>query len=201
VHGLRPPCLPAAAFVASLLMLGGSFNRVAKAFNSASVIREDANVKSLVGLALSSAVVVFSTIEFVGLGIGEATFGLVAGIASSVLASLMYILVERNKAGPPLKKATGVLFVLLWLVLCIVLTFDGPFQGTGNGYFGTWFATFCAFSFAYQEFIGGQIPLTSSLRNSFSFAPMNDAAAGGGVSHMSPAFTSASEIQSSGGAA
>ena len=48
---------------------------------------------------------------------------------------------------------------------------------------------------------GRQIPLTSSLRNSFSFAPMNDAAAGGGVSHMSPAFTSASEIQSSGGAA
>lgn len=181
-------------------MLGGSFNRVANAFKSASAIREDANVKSLVGLATSSAVVVFSTIEFVGLGIGEATFGLIAGIASTLLAAFMYWLVERNKAGVPLKKATGVLFVLLWLVACVVLTFDGPFQGTGNGYFGTWFATFCAFSFAYQEFVGGQIPLTSSLRNSFSFAPMNDAGVGG-VSHMSPAFTSASEIQSSGATA
>lgn len=185
-----------AAFVCSLLMLGGSFNRVANVFKSASRIREDANVKSLVGLCLSSAVVVFSCIEFVGLGIGEANFGLIAGIVSSLFAALMYYLVDRNKATPPIKKASGALFVLLWLIACVVLTFDGPFQGTGNGYFGTWFATFCAFSFAYQEFVGGQIPLTSSIRNSFSFKPMTEA---GGVSHLTPGGLSshASDIQQS----
>ena len=45
---------------------------------------------------------------------------------------------------------------------------------SSNGYFATWFATFCAFSFLYQEFVGGSMPLGSSLKRGFSFAPMLD---------------------------
>ena len=48
------------------------------------------------------------------------------------------------------------------------------YRGSANGYFATWFATFCAFSFLYQEFVGGSMPLGSSLKRGFSFAPMLD---------------------------
>jgi len=199
-----------AAFVASVLMCTSAFQRVAAAFGRASSLREDANVKSLVGLALSSVVVLFSCIEYVGLGDGKAVFGLIAGALSALLAALMYFLVDRKKAGIPLKKAMACLFVLLWVCAAVVLTFDGPFGSTGNGYFATWIAAICSFSFAYQEFVGGELPLTRGLRSSFSFTPMEDASSphnamggGSGMSTISAASNavSPSEITVAGNAA
>jgi len=168
-----------AAFAASVLMCTSAFQRASSAFGRASSLREDANVKSLVGLALASAVVLFSCIEYVGLGDGKATFGLIVGCTSTLLATILYYLVDRKKAGIPLKKLFAALFVVLWIASAVVLTFDGPFGVTGNGYFATWLALIFAFSFAYQEFVGGELPLTSGLRSSFSFTPMDD----GGSAH------------------
>ena len=177
---------------------------------SMSAIHEDAHVKSLAGIALSSAIVLFASIEFVGLN-PEATFSLIAAVFSVVLAALMcacpcelphqplaahsvcrvrgrmlsdpdgpwshsmtrrYYLVDRKVIGPPAKKGLAGVFVSLWLFAAIILTFDGPFNMTGNGYFGTWFATFCSISYAYQEYVGGDLPLGSSLRRSFAFEAM-----------------------------
>ena len=187
-----------AAFVMSVLLASCMFSRVAQAFGRAHSLREDANVKAIAGLALASAVVLFSCIEFVGLGVGLASFGLISGITSTVLATLLYFLVDRKQASTGLKKGLAAFFVLLWFINSIVLTFPftAPFRGTGNGYFGTWFATFCAFSFAYQEFVGGDMPLTQTIRHSFSFKPMDDAAAPHNAMGASQSFGSSSQMAS-----
>ena len=93
--------------------------------------------------------VLFASIEYVGAS-GEAVFSLICGCLSVVLSSLLYYLVDRKTASPQMKKAFAATFVFMWFFCAAILTFDGPFNGTGNGYFGTWFATFCALSFAYQ---------------------------------------------------
>ena len=41
---------------------------------------------------------------------------------------------------------------LLWGLSALWLTFTGPFEATGNGYFGTWLGFACALAFAWQEF-------------------------------------------------
>lgn len=48
---------------------------------------------------------------------------------------------------------------------------------TGNGYFGTLFATFCALSFAYEEMMGTQMPLAAGVRRSFKFTSMEEESA------------------------
>ena len=160
-----------AAFITSILMLSKAFSRVQIAMKSMSAIHEDAHVKSLAGIALSSAIVLFASIEFVGVN-PEATFSLIAAVFSVVLAALMYYLVDRKMIGPPVKKGLAGIFVSLWLFAAIILTFDGPFNITTNGYFGVWFALFSSISYAYKEYVGGDLPLGSSLRRSFAFEAM-----------------------------
>ena len=150
-----------------------AFSRVQIAMKYMSVIQDDANVKALAGLALASAVVLFGSIEYVGVHV-EAMFALITGLISLVLATLMYYLVDRKMIGKPAKKALAIGLGALWLAAAAVLTFDGPFNITGNGYFGTWLACLCAVSFAYQELCGGSLPIGSHLRRSFAFEPIDD---------------------------
>ena len=63
-------------------------------------------------------------------------------------------MVDREKVGAPLKKAFSAVLLLLWGITACVLTFDGPFNATGNGYFGTWASLFFATAFAWQELVG-----------------------------------------------
>ena len=51
--------------------------------------------------------------------------------------------------------------------MCI-LTFNGPFTVTGNGFFGTWGATVCSLGLSYQTFFEKELPLGSSIRKSLS---------------------------------
>ena len=60
-----------------------------------------------------------------------------------------------------------------------ILTFDGPFITTSNGYFGSWFATMCTASFAYQSFIHRPLHVMQRVRTSFSFNPAADDAPAG----------------------
>lgn len=145
------------AFATSILSLGAAFTSVASRFRSMSSIRQDVNIKSLMGLSLSSVVVFFASIEFVDSGEGK--FGLIVGIITSALCALLTLLVNRKRVGVKPKKVAACTLLLLWLAAACVLTFDGPFNRTGNGYFGTLFATFCAVSFAYEEIIGAPMPL------------------------------------------
>lgn len=176
-----------AAFITSLLMLATSFARVQNAMRTVKVIGEDSNVKALAGIVISSAVVLFASLQFLGTSSpGEATFGMIIGLTSLVISVVAYYMVQRKKLGPPAKKALGGFFVLIWFLAAFILTFDDPFDVTGNGYFGTWFATLCSVSFAYQEFFGGEIPLGANLRRSFAFSPMDEPSAGSPVEYSVP---------------
>jgi len=163
-----------AAFVLSLLMLSASFARVGRAFTSMTAMQEDSRVRPIIGLTIASAIVLFSCIEGVGEGSGAATYGLIAAIFSTLLSALLFYMVDRKKAGTKLKKLAAIFFLLLWIASAVVLTFHGPFTVTGNGYFATWASLGCAFLFVFQEFIGGDMGMSSQVRRSFSFAPMRD---------------------------
>jgi hypothetical protein len=58
----------------------------------------------------------------------------------------------------------------LWIVTAFVLTFGGLFGATGNGFFGTWFSTFCALSYCYQTYVGGD-DFGRGISASLSFVP------------------------------
>jgi len=162
-----------AAFILSLLLLSASFSRVNARFSSMMSVREyKSRTKWLVGLAVASCIVLFAAIETVGQGNGASTFGLIAGIFSAALSALVFYLVDRNKLGAKGVKAFALFFVALWIAAAIVLTFGGPFSRTGNGYFATWAATFCAVCLLYEELVGGEVTAVSAVRRSFSFRPM-----------------------------
>ena len=71
------------------------------------------------------------------------------------------------------RKIVSTALILLWFLSVIFLTFEGPFNGTGNGYFGTWFAALCATAIWYKEFVGEEMK-GRSIRRSFSFKPMDE---------------------------
>ena len=64
---------------------------------SMSAIQERTNVKALAGLAISSAIVLFAAIEFVGIT-GEASFAIVIGVLSTCVSSLMCASDRRRPA-------------------------------------------------------------------------------------------------------
>lgn len=164
-----------AATATSYLLLGKAYARVQIAMRSMSAIQERTNVKALAGLAISSAIVLFAAIEFVGIT-GEASFAIVIGVLSTCVSSLMYYMVDREKVGAPLKKAFSAVLLLLWGITACVLTFDGPFNATGNGYFGTWASLFFATAFAWQELVGGEVPM-GIIHKSFAFDRIDDESA------------------------
>ena len=92
-----------AAFIASLLVLGDCFQRVGSAFSSMSTsrIHDDSNAKALIGLSLSSAIVMVASFEFAGMGQGKGTFGITVGILSTTAGALLYYLCDRKKIGAP----------------------------------------------------------------------------------------------------
>jgi len=163
-----------AATIAALFALGKSFARVASTFKALadSPVHSDDNAKSLLGLALSSFVVLVSAIEFAGEGLSEGIFALVIGCVSVLLSVFVYVLKDRKKIGMVLQKIFALMLFLLWIAVAIVTTFAQPFNTTGNGFFGTWFATACASSFAYQTFFGADLQLGRALARSLSFAPI-----------------------------
>ena len=79
-------------------------------------------------------------------------------------------------SGLALKKFAAVVLIVLWLLTAIILTFSGPFDRTGNGFFATWAATFFATSFGYQIFFGTEPTLVRSVMRTLSFQKMDDAA-------------------------
>jgi uncharacterized membrane protein len=154
-----------ACAIASLLSLASSFTRVSNAFMGASSVREDPIGKYMAGLAISSFVVMFCSFEWVRYGNSSGTFALIAGIVSTCLALLFYYLNTKKKFGGKLRQFAAVAFTLLWCVSVCVLTFNGPFTVTGNGFFAVWAATVCSLGLSYQV---GSPPLYRGCRDTTS---------------------------------
>jgi len=164
------------ALIASLLVLGDTFSRVGDKFRelSSSHLREDAQAKTLLGLFLASVIVACASIEYVGEGYGQATFGLIAGIVTACTAALMHFLHTKQKIGLLLKKAFAITFFLLWVLATGFLTFDAPFLTTSNGFFATWAAMYFITWYAFLAYGGGDFHLTATVRRSLSFHSMED---------------------------
>jgi len=106
---------------------------------------------ALLGLAASSAVVVIALIDFVGkesqsYSRKESIYAMVVSIFTILLViGIMYYqkLHGDQKWFVRFKFGALMLFNLMWLVLACLVTFNGPFSTTGNGYFASWMGASC----------------------------------------------------------
>lgn len=113
----------------------------------------------LLGTCGSAALVVIALIAHIGSGRvnrKESVYAMVVCLISILaVAGIIYYEKKLDQAIPKwfLRVKFGLLafFALLWLVLACLVTFKGPFNFTGNGYFASWagatcvwFATFAA---------------------------------------------------------
>jgi hypothetical protein len=106
---------------------------------------------SLLGLAASSGIVIIALIDYVGAGAqaysrAESLYAMVISVFTVLL--VVGIMYSQNKYGelPWYSKAkfgSLTLFAILWLVLACLVTFSGPFNTTGNGYFASWVGAAC----------------------------------------------------------
>jgi len=107
---------------------------------------------SLLGLAGSSAIVVIALIDFVGsnqqsASRTESIYAMIVAVFTIVvvIAIAYYQKIHGEKTWfVKAKFGTLSFFSLLWLVLACLVTFSGPFNTTGNGYFASWAGMTCA---------------------------------------------------------
>lgn len=98
---------------------------------------------ALMGLLASSLVVVIASIPPIldDRDKNEAIFAIVLGCVSFVFA-LLALGMDKKGRGMPGMGYFGVLAILAicWVIAACIVTFRGPFEQTGNGYFGSWAA-------------------------------------------------------------
>jgi len=81
---------------------------------------------------------------------GNAAWGLAAGILTFI--SSLFILQKYDDINIQMMKFYGAVMFVIWATVAGVLTFDGPFTFTGNGYFATWGGFIVAIFFANHQF-------------------------------------------------
>jgi len=131
-----------AGFLFSIVGIGAS---VTKAWSVA------ANSGPTIGLFIASVVVFCALLgdEAIGGGKayqGEAIYALIISILTTLVVAIMLILESNGQEETvvKVKMPMYLFFGVLWIVLACLVTFSGPFTGTGNGYFGSWAgATLC----------------------------------------------------------
>ena len=107
------------------------------------------------GLLVSSLVVLLASIRPVAdnaTNYNEALYAMVLSCVTFVIFGMLVFMDNRGKEMCA-KQYFGMLgiFTIFWIVMACFVTFRGPFDVTGNGYFGSWagsatcaFATFAA---------------------------------------------------------
>jgi hypothetical protein len=126
----------------------GYFAAWAVVYGSAMAIGMDAKALSTVkgigaimGLLASSVVVIIATITPIRNGFfkSEAVYALVLScITVSYLLAVMAL--DRREMSLPkmLYAASMTILAMCWILEACFVTFRGPFEGTGNGYFASW---------------------------------------------------------------
>lgn len=106
----------------------------------------------LAGIALCGGCVMLASIEHVDSEPfkSESAWGVSVGVLTLVIAAAA--LFFAAKITPKAGKALSVLLLVMWVCGIGVLTFEGPFLATGNGFFGAWGGLFCAFLLVLLEF-------------------------------------------------
>jgi hypothetical protein len=156
------------ALVASAQACATSFTRVSTVFRSLSATAYDAKVSYLAGVGLASFTLFLASLNYTGeagafegganyIGSALATFGVAAGVVSLVMAFALTYLVDRNKISKLGVKIAAGFLVLLWFAAVAFLTFDAPFEETGNGFFACWCGFAASSAYAYREIFGFQL--------------------------------------------
>lgn len=81
---------------------------------------------------------------------GNAIWGLTAGILTCI--SSLVILHKYDDISIQMMKLYGSVMFVIWATVAGILTFDGPFRDTGNGYFATWVGFIVVIFFANHQF-------------------------------------------------
>ena len=125
-------------------------------------------VSYLAGVGLASFTLFLASLNYTGeggafegganyIGSALATFGVAAGVVSLVMAFALTYLVDRNKISKLGVKIAAGFLVLLWFAAVAFLTFDAPFEETGNGFFACWCGFAASSAYAYREIFGFQL--------------------------------------------
>lgn len=81
---------------------------------------------------------------------GNAIWGLTAGIITFVTS--VVILKMYDDIPIQMMKLVAAFMFVIWATVAGILTFDGPFRETGNGYFASWGGFLAAILFANHQF-------------------------------------------------
>mmetsp|Transcript_871 Transcript_871/g.1800 ORF Transcript_871/g.1800 Transcript_871/m.1800 type:complete len:295 (+) Transcript_871:95-979(+) len=95
---------------------------------------------SIIGLAACAIVVICDVVdELDGSYKGESIYALIVSLLTIVVVSLFYYKQHTSfDSTDAVAFAVFAAFSVMWIILAFVTTFRGPFQLTGNGYFGAW---------------------------------------------------------------
>jgi hypothetical protein len=96
---------------------------------------------SLVSLLVSSLILILASIPPVRDGIdqGAAIFALVLGCATLAFILIVMVLDKMNKPMPRMDQQFSLVnLTICWIIMACIVTFRGPFEVTGNGYFASW---------------------------------------------------------------
>ena len=82
---------------------------------------------------------------------GETAFAIAAGAISTAICIFQLLLVKPGTVvlDETAEHVVAGFLCLWWIITALVTTFDTPFRGTSNGYFGTWAATIGSFYLCY----------------------------------------------------
>lgn len=152
----------ALTFVAACLMTfkgpflvtsNGYFGAWGLAFFAAGVVsdarkQEVSSVSSEVSLFACSIVTIFS-VASLGLGMKDLSWDVTLALVVAVL-TIPVLLILRTTLGVGFRAVVLLVFSILWIIAASVVTFDGPFFVTGNGYFGAWGGAFACVLAAHE---------------------------------------------------
>ena len=148
-----------AGFAASMLALADCFEAVQDRVQgvrsaAANSVADESSLRSQsILLGVAALVVMLASIEPLD-NQGEAVFSFVSAILTMVIC-LVLVFANIDQSQQTLAKVISVVLFALWLVTAGVCTFRGPFETTGNGFFGVYAGAFFSFKLFAIYFIEG----------------------------------------------
>lgn len=98
---------------------------------------------AVMGLLVSSVIVIVATINPINNDIdkSEATYAMVLACVTAAIVLLVLAMDKKGGSIPDMAYFCMLtILALCWIIEAFIVTFRGPFEVTGNGYFASWAA-------------------------------------------------------------
>lgn len=98
---------------------------------------------AVMGLLVSSVIVIVATINPIknGIDMSEATYAMVLACVTAAIVLLVLAMDKKGGSIPSMAYfGTLAILAICWIIEACLVTFRGPFEATGNGYFASWAA-------------------------------------------------------------